>query len=218
MWRDSGEVDLRKHLRRATLPPGSGLDAMWKLVSELHSERLDMAAPLWMSCLIDGMADGRFALYIKVHHIVIDGVGGLRMISDSLSEDPGRRSRPPFYADKTGYDKNAARIPDGTRAQAPPATQPVRRGPGHRRRRRSRTGPDPQGGGRRIGQHHRQPGQRRGQGTTGSPAHPFQRRTDRIASPRAAAWPGPGSAPSRRPASPPTTSSPHWSAAPFGTG
>jgi len=108
VWRDSGEVDLRKHLRRATLPPGSGLDAMWKLVSELHSERLDMAAPLWMSCLIDGMADGRFALYIKVHHIVIDGVGGLRMISDSLSEDPGRRSMPPFYADKTGYDKNAA--------------------------------------------------------------------------------------------------------------
>jgi WS/DGAT/MGAT family acyltransferase len=65
-----------------------------------------MAAPLWASWLIDGFdADGPggpFALYIKVHHTVVDGVAGLRMITDSLSPDPDRRGMPPFYADKTG--------------------------------------------------------------------------------------------------------------------
>jgi WS/DGAT/MGAT family acyltransferase len=37
-------------------------------------------------------------LYIKIHHIVVDGVEGLRIISDSLTDDPGRRGMPPFYA------------------------------------------------------------------------------------------------------------------------
>ena len=101
VWREPAEVDLRRHARRASLPPGSGRDALWGLVSELHSERLDMAAPLWASWLIDGLADGMFAIYIKVHHIVIDGVGGLRMIGDSLTSDPDRRGMPPFYADRS---------------------------------------------------------------------------------------------------------------------
>jgi len=101
VWREAAEVDLRKHMRRTTLPAGSGLPQLWELVSTLHSERLEMSAPLWSSCLIDGLTDGRFALYVKVHHIVIDGVGGLKMISDSLSPDPGRRRMPPFYVDHT---------------------------------------------------------------------------------------------------------------------
>ena len=100
VWRDLPEVDLRAHVRRATLPPGSGVEELWDFVSTAHSGRLDMSAPLWTSYLIDGLDDGRFAVYIKIHHIVIDGVGGLQMISDSLSTDPELRSMPPFHADK----------------------------------------------------------------------------------------------------------------------
>ena len=99
-WREVEEIDLREHVHRVTLTPGSGPGDLWELVSELHGGRLDMSVPLWTSYLIDGLPDGRFALYIKIHHTVIDGVGGLRMISESLSTDPNRRSLPPFYADK----------------------------------------------------------------------------------------------------------------------
>ena len=99
-WREVEEIDLREHVHRVTLTPGSGPSDLWELVSELHGGRLDMSVPLWTSYLIDGLPDGRFALYIKIHHTVIDGVGGLRMISESLSPDPDRRSLPPFYADK----------------------------------------------------------------------------------------------------------------------
>lgn len=107
VWRELPEIDLRKHVLRTTLPPGSDLDALWQLVSELHGERLDMDAPLWTSHLIDGLADGRFALYIKVHHTVIDGVGGLQMIGHSLSRDPEKRSMPPFYANHSHADRTA---------------------------------------------------------------------------------------------------------------
>ena len=108
VWREVGEIDLREHVHRVTLTPGSGPSDLWELVPELHGGRLDMSIPLWTSYLIDGLPDGRFALYIKIHHTVIDGVGGLRMISESLSTDPNRRSLPPFYADKgTGQPKPA---------------------------------------------------------------------------------------------------------------
>ena len=100
VWREVEEIDLREHVHRVTLTPGSGPSDLWELVSELHGGRLDMSVPLWTSYLIDGLPDGRFALYIKIHHTVIDGVAGLRMIRDSLSTDPNRRSLPPFYADK----------------------------------------------------------------------------------------------------------------------
>ena len=100
VWREEAEVDLRAHVHRSTLPPGSGVADLWRFVSTVHGERLEMSAPLWTSYLIDGLEDGRFAIYIKVHHIVIDGVGGLQMIIDSLSTDPALRAMPPFYADK----------------------------------------------------------------------------------------------------------------------
>lgn len=99
-WQEVDEIDLRDHVHRVTITPGSGPSDLWELVSELHGGRLDMSVPLWTSYLIDGLPDGRFALYIKIHHTVIDGVGGLRMIGDSLTTDPDRRDMPPFYADK----------------------------------------------------------------------------------------------------------------------
>lgn len=99
-WRELPELDLSAHVFRETLPPGTGLEALWHRVSELHGERLDVSAPMWTCHVIDGLPEGRFALYIKVHHTVVDGVGGLRMIQDSLSTDPDRRGMPPFYARK----------------------------------------------------------------------------------------------------------------------
>ncbi|MGO9381386.1 MAG: wax ester/triacylglycerol synthase family O-acyltransferase [Mycobacterium sp.] len=98
VWRDDDKIDLSRHCQRRTVSSGTG--EFWRLIGELDAERLDRSAPMWMSYLIDGLEDGRFALYIKVHHTVIDGVAGLRMITDALSSDPKRRSMPPFYADR----------------------------------------------------------------------------------------------------------------------
>jgi len=98
VWRDDGNVDLSKHCQRRTV--SSGPDEFWRLIGELDAERLDRSRPMWMSYLIDGLEDGRFAFYIKVHHTVIDGVAGLRMITDALSSDSTCRSMPPFYADR----------------------------------------------------------------------------------------------------------------------
>ena len=97
VWRDVDTVDLSQHCQRCTL--SAERDGFWRLIGELDAVRLDRSRPMWMSYLIDGLDDGRFAFYIKVHHTVIDGVAGFQMIADALSTDPMRRSMPPFYAD-----------------------------------------------------------------------------------------------------------------------
>jgi diacylglycerol O-acyltransferase / wax synthase len=97
VWRDRDSVDLSRHCQRRTV--SAGRDGFWRLIGELDAERLDRSRPMWMSYLIDGFEDRRFAFYVKVHHTVIDGVAGFRMIADALSTDPERRSMPPFYAD-----------------------------------------------------------------------------------------------------------------------
>lgn len=96
VWRNADTLDVRQHCQRRTV--SGDRDEFWRLIAELDAERLDRSRPMWMSYLIDGLEDGRFAFYIKVHHTVIDGVAGLKMIAEALSTDPERRSMPPFYA------------------------------------------------------------------------------------------------------------------------
>lgn len=96
-WRDA-DPDLDHHLSRRTLPAGSGRDELWRLIGDLHSRPLDRSRPMWEAYLIDGLPDGRLAFYIKVHHILVDGVAGLQMITEGLTTDPARRDMPPFFA------------------------------------------------------------------------------------------------------------------------
>lgn len=98
IWREPDHVDLRQHFLRRSLETDTGRDGLWRLVSRLHAEPLDRSRPMWMSYLIDGLDDGRFAFYLKAHHTVVDGVAGLQMIADGLSADPQCRSTPAFFA------------------------------------------------------------------------------------------------------------------------
>lgn len=123
VWRDisdsGGQLDIRHHFQRRTVAADGGPDALWELVSELHALRLDRSAPLWMAYLIDGLPDGRFALYIKVHHIVVDGVAGMQMLTGSLSTDPDRRGMPPFYAATTPATTPQAKLERAATATGP---------------------------------------------------------------------------------------------------
>ena len=98
VWRADDSIDMREHLQRRTLPVGGDREVLWKLIGELHSEPLDRSRPMWMAYVIDGLEGGRFAFYIKVHHTVVDGVAGLKMIADALTTDPESRSMRPIYA------------------------------------------------------------------------------------------------------------------------
>src|SRR5581483_6800797 len=58
------------------------------LASRLHGTLLDRQRPLWEMHLIEGLRDGRYAIYFKLHHALMDGVSGLRLLASVLTDDP----------------------------------------------------------------------------------------------------------------------------------
>ena len=97
-WDVDREFDLEHHVRRNALPrPGRILELL-ALCGRLHSTLLDRHRPLWEMHLIEGLDDGRYAVYSKIHHSMVDGVASLRLLSKTLSEDPNERDMPPPWA------------------------------------------------------------------------------------------------------------------------
>lgn len=93
-WEPDRTFDVLHHVRNNALPrPGRILDLL-ALCSRLHSTLLDRHRPLWSAHLIEGLDDGRFAVYFKVHHSVVDGVSALRLLSRALTTDPDERDMP----------------------------------------------------------------------------------------------------------------------------
>ncbi|HMO46002.1 MAG TPA: wax ester/triacylglycerol synthase family O-acyltransferase [Rubrivivax sp.] len=82
-----GAADLRPHVHRLTLRRASTAQLL-KKVCELHESVLERSGMLWQFWVIDGLADGRVALYAKVHHGIIDGRGFVGAMMQWLSEDP----------------------------------------------------------------------------------------------------------------------------------
>ncbi|MEU4599089.1 wax ester/triacylglycerol synthase family O-acyltransferase [Nocardia sp. NPDC023988] len=87
-WTQDDEVDLDYHLQHSALPAPGGMDQLLDHVSTLHSALLDRHRPMWEMHFIEGLADGRFALYAKMHHALIDGVSAQRIMQRTLTTDP----------------------------------------------------------------------------------------------------------------------------------
>jgi diacylglycerol O-acyltransferase len=87
-WAFDGDLDLEYHLRRSALPSPGRVRELLELTSRLHGTLLDRHRPLWESHLIEGLSDGRFAVYTKFHHSLVDGVSAIRLMCRALSLDP----------------------------------------------------------------------------------------------------------------------------------
>ena len=97
-WSDDTNIDLEFHVRRSALPEPGRVRELLELVSRLHGTLLDRHRPLWEYHLIEGLADGRFATYLKSHHALADGVRLARKVVQAFSTDPKARDLPPLWA------------------------------------------------------------------------------------------------------------------------
>jgi diacylglycerol O-acyltransferase / wax synthase len=85
---DADDVDVDYHVRRSALPTPGRVRELLELTSRWHSGLLDRHRPLWEAHFVEGLNDGRFALYSKFHHSLIDGVSATKLMQRSLSKDP----------------------------------------------------------------------------------------------------------------------------------
>lgn len=109
-WVEDHKIDLEYHFRHSALPAPGGERELGVLISRLHSYPLDFNRPLWECHLIEGLEHNRFALYMKMHHSQIDGVGGMRMLQKMLSTNPEAGEQlPPWSIGRGG--SGGARAP-----------------------------------------------------------------------------------------------------------
>lgn len=97
-WEKDDRIDLSYHVRHTGLARPGRIRELLEVVGRLHGTLLDRHRPLWEAHLIEGLDDGRFAVYTKVHHALLDGVSAMRLLSDALSTDPDERDMPAPWA------------------------------------------------------------------------------------------------------------------------
>jgi diacylglycerol O-acyltransferase len=101
-WRAVSHVNLRQHLHFHTLKaPANDRAALYEKVAALHEPMLDRRRPLWDVHVIDGLWDGQFAVYYRMHHAYADGITMARWGAESLaSEADDLQLRPVWAADR----------------------------------------------------------------------------------------------------------------------
>lgn len=97
-WEEERDFDPEYHVRHLALPKPGRIRELLALVSQLHSNLMDRNRPLWEMYVIDGIEDGRIAIYVKIHHALVDGVAAMRLLQKSLTEDPDQRDMVPVWA------------------------------------------------------------------------------------------------------------------------
>jgi diacylglycerol O-acyltransferase / wax synthase len=106
VWVDDPDFDLGYHVRRTALPEPGEYRQLADLMARVMSHRLDRSHPLWEYWVVEGLAQDRWALISKVHHCMIDGVGGAdlyRVIMEPASgpgQPPGSASHEDPPADQ----------------------------------------------------------------------------------------------------------------------
>jgi diacylglycerol O-acyltransferase len=93
-WEEAGDFDLDMHIQHLALPAPGGVEELQAMVSRLHGVPLDRRRPLWEVSVIEGLRDGRFAIYLKLHHALVDGVTAANMFGQYLSADEHVRKAP----------------------------------------------------------------------------------------------------------------------------
>jgi WS/DGAT/MGAT family acyltransferase len=76
-WVQDESFDAREHIYRAAVPKPGSLEQVAEIAGRLHARPLDRSRPLWEAWLIEGLEGGRYALYMKVHHCLMDGASGV---------------------------------------------------------------------------------------------------------------------------------------------
>ncbi len=113
-WVEDSAFDVEYHVRRSALPAPGDERELGILVSRLHSHSIDFHRPPWEVHIIEGLEGGCFAMYLKVHHALVDGYTGIALLSRSLSQTADERDTPMFFTRKPPTREKVAASPAPT--------------------------------------------------------------------------------------------------------
>lgn len=87
-WVTARNFDIAHHVRRHTVTAPGDDAAVYGAVADVMERRLDRSRPLWETWVFDGLRDGRWALLVKLHHCIADGVSAAAMLAGVCDDQP----------------------------------------------------------------------------------------------------------------------------------
>ena len=95
VWCDDPHFSLRYHVRHSALPIPGSAEQVQTVVGRVMSLQLDRSRPLWELWQLDGLQDGNWAVLLKIHHCVADGVAAVELLDTLLDHKPKQSRRKP---------------------------------------------------------------------------------------------------------------------------
>ena len=101
-WVDDPAFDLEYHVRHIALPQPGDWRQLCIQIARIHSRQIDLRRPPWEMTVIEGLNSvpgvppGAFAIGLKLHHSVVDGMESVELMAamHDLAPD-GPRPNPP---------------------------------------------------------------------------------------------------------------------------
>lgn len=93
-WYEDPDVDPADHLDRVVLEPGAGLRGLEAVMARAGTVPLDRSRPLWSLTVVEGLAERRIALVVKLHHALADGAAFAHLVERLTSPHPARAVPP----------------------------------------------------------------------------------------------------------------------------
>ncbi len=112
----SGQFAPEHHVRSLSVSAPGTMREVLDLVGLLESVPFDPERSPWDVTLIDGLEDGKAAIYLRAHHVLTDGVGGIRLVGLLLDESAWPQT-PLTPAEKPAPEPHA--LPDPVEARRP---------------------------------------------------------------------------------------------------
>ena len=82
------QPDPAYHVRHVAIPGPGTRAQLDDTLALLNAPMLDRAYPLWQCFVIEGLEHGQVGMFFKMHHALIDGEGGIKLMRASLSDNP----------------------------------------------------------------------------------------------------------------------------------
>ncbi|RZI92788.1 MAG: DUF1298 domain-containing protein [Microbacterium sp.] len=88
-WVEDEDFDLANHLEEVTAPAPGDRAALDQVCGEVLVRQLDRRHPLWAMTLVHGLAGGRQAVVIRIHHAISDGKASINLLNAATSATRG---------------------------------------------------------------------------------------------------------------------------------
>jgi len=99
LWVDDPDFRIENHVLAARLPAPGGEARAFEFAESKMAILMDRTCPLWQLWFLEGYGPGKIGVFLKLHHVLADGIAILNIISLLFDLAPGEQleAKPPLW-------------------------------------------------------------------------------------------------------------------------